>query len=183
MRWLRLVVAASIVIAALSGCRRRPVDEGPWMVTTLANLHPDARRHRMYSLNYQLDGLIPVCTPMRIDRVSERNAIIVDLNTNQRYEYIFDRHMRETVQQHLDLYFGGQCPQSFIQNLSPIDQQGIREGRVYPGMTKQGVVIAIGYPPSHETPTLDQDVWKYWRSRWSTFTVNFANGVVANVTE
>jgi len=151
------------------------------MVTALTNLHPDARRRTIYSLNYQLEQIIPVCTPMRIDRVSERQAVITDLNSNVRYEYVFDRHMRENVQQHLDLYFGAQCPQSFIQNLSPIDQQGIREGVVYPGMTKQGVVIAIGYPPSHETPTLEQDVWKYWRNRWSTFQVTFAGGVVTGV--
>ena len=153
------------------------------MVTTLTNLHPDARRNTLYSLNYQGDTVIPVCTPMRIDRVTERSADITDLHSGRRYRYLFDRHMREDIQQHLDLYFGGQCPQSFIQNLSAVDQQGIREGRALPGMTRQGVIVAIGYPPSHETPNLDLGTWKYWRNRWNTFEVQFSGGHVVAVSQ
>lgn len=181
--WSPRGAVAVVVLACLStaGCHRRSVDRGPWPVVTLTNLHPDEAHARMYSVNYQQPGLIPICTPMVIERVSQRQAVIADPRTGRRYEYIFHRSMREDIQEHLDLYFGTQCPKHVIQSLPPIDQQGIRDGRVYPGMTRQGVIFAIGYPPSHATPDLNRDVWKYWSNRFNTFDVVFANGVVQNV--
>ena len=58
---------------------------------------------------------------------------------------------------------------------------GVRDGRVYTGMTKRGVVFALGYPPSHATPSTDANQWRYWRNRWRTFIVHFEDGRVARV--
>ena len=35
------------------------------------------------------------------------------------------------------------------------------------------VLMALGYPPTHETGSLDQDEWKYWYSRFRTYLVRF----------
>jgi len=37
---------------------------------------------------------------------------------------------------------------------SEIDQRGIQEGKAFPGMTKDGVRMALGYPAAHQTPSL-----------------------------
>lgn len=52
-------------------------------------------------------------------------------------------------------------------------QKMIKMGRVVNGMDKKTVLLALGYPPKHETPSLDFPIWKYWKNRFMTFEVNF----------
>lgn len=59
--------------------------------------------------------------------------------------------------------------------------EAIREGEIQEGMSKQAVILARGYPPSHETPKLDSDTWKYWESRFGTVLVHFENGEVSKI--
>ena len=64
-------------------------------------------------------------------------------------------------------------------SLSGIDQKGIKEGKAYPGMTKKGVRIALGYPASHKTSSLQSNTWIYWQNRWNSMAVEFGkNGKV-----
>lgn len=64
-----------------------------------------------------------------------------------------------------------------------LDRQGIREGKALPGMSKDGVLTALGIPPTHKTPTLDENRWTYWKDRFRTLVVEFDNGKVSNVRE
>ncbi len=60
-----------------------------------------------------------------------------------------------------------------LSGLSEIDLKGIREGKVYKGMTKDGVRMALGYPAAHRTPSLDSNEWVYWTNRFRSFIVVF----------
>ncbi len=69
-----------------------------------------------------------------------------------------------------------------LKGFSKIDLKGIKKGKAYKGMTKKGVMTALGYPATHETPSLDDNQWKYWRNRFRTVVVEFNSaGVVVNV--
>jgi len=57
----------------------------------------------------------------------------------------------------------------------------IEEGTVEPGMTKDEVVMALGYPPAHRTPSLSSPNWTYWANRWATFEVYFDGDKVSRV--
>jgi hypothetical protein len=59
--------------------------------------------------------------------------------------------------------------------LSGIDQKGIIVGKAYPGMTKNGVRIALGYPAAHKTPSLENSTWIYWQNRFKSMAVEFGN--------
>lgn len=70
--------------------------------------------------------------------------------------------------------------QTSLGHLSQLDSKGISEGKVYEGMTKEGVRIALGYPARHRTPSLESDTWIYWRNRFRTLAVEFGqNGKVS----
>ena len=43
------------------------------------------------------------------------------------------------------------------------------------------VILAIGYPPEHQTPSLDADQWSYWRNSHSRFQVYFVGGLVSGI--
>jgi hypothetical protein len=78
-------------------------------------------------------------------------------------------------------YFGKTCNKDKVAKLSKIDQEGIKAGVVKAGMSKEGVTFAIGYPPMHRTPSLQSDVWTFWRNRWATMQVVFEDGKVSRV--
>jgi len=65
------------------------------------------------------------------------------------------------------------------------DNEGLRkkieQGVVEPGMTKDQVIMALGYPPAHRTPSLDAPMWTYWANRWATFEVYFDGDRVSRV--
>ncbi|MEO8084181.1 MAG: outer membrane protein assembly factor BamE [Ardenticatenales bacterium] len=50
---------------------------------------------------------------------------------------------------------------------------GIKNGRVEVGMTKEQVLMSLGYPPTHRTASTDLDTWVYWYTRWKTYNVMF----------
>lgn len=51
-------------------------------------------------------------------------------------------------------------------DLTTEDQQGIQQGKAVKGMTKQGVMIALGYPAKHRTPSPEENTWAYWKGRF-----------------
>ena len=55
----------------------------------------------------------------------------------------------------------------------------IKSGNLKMGMTKEQVVMARGYPPGHKTPSLDDDTWVFWSSRFVMQTIVFTDGVLA----
>src|SRR5437867_2789487 len=57
----------------------------------------------------------------------------------------------------------------------------IEQGVVDTGMTRDQVLMALGYPPAHRTPSLDAPVWTYWQNRWATMQVYFDGDRVARV--
>ena len=57
----------------------------------------------------------------------------------------------------------------------------VERGVVEPGMTRQEVIMTLGYPPANRTPSLEQPEWHYWRNRWDEFTVVFEGDRVARV--
>jgi hypothetical protein len=84
-----------------------------------------------------------------------------------------------SVEEYLNLITGPQ--KAYLKGLSATDRKGIKEGRALKGMTKKGVRMAWGYPARHKTPSLDDDVWTYWRNRWTMKYVTFSNGKVTEI--
>ncbi len=60
-------------------------------------------------------------------------------------------------------------------------EKDIEQGVVEPGMTRDQVLMAIGYPPAHRTPSLEANPWTYWQNRWVTMDVYFDGDRVSRV--
>src|SRR3989454_12721251 len=57
----------------------------------------------------------------------------------------------------------------------------IEDGTVSVGMTRDQVLIALGYPRADRTPSLDAPTWRYWASRGDTFEIYFEGDHVSHV--
>lgn len=57
--------------------------------------------------------------------------------------------------------------------LSKVDNQGRAKGKALVGMSREGVLTALGYPATHRTPSLDSATWVFWANRFRTVAVHF----------
>ena len=149
---------------------------------TLTNLHPDEGRARLYSANYLQSGLIPVCSKVVIEDMTHKKMRFTVIKTGRSYTFYDHKSNLGPFHVLLGRYFGSTCDPDAVKKLSEIDRKGILHGRAYPGMTRQGVIYAIGYPPEHETATLEMPRWKYWISRYNTLVLYFGeDGKVSSI--
>ena len=151
---------------------------------TMTVLHPDEARSRLYTVNYQLPGYLPLCTRVRIQTLTADEMTFKVIETGRVYEYLNHRSNRAPLENHLMKFFGRSCDPRAIERLSARDQEGIALGKGLPGMTKEGILLAMGYPPEHRTPNLKLPEWIFWRSRFDTFKLHFnAEGVLVRQTD
>lgn len=69
-------------------------------------------------------------------------------------------------------------------SFSKIDCKGIEQGKALKGMTKNGVMAALGYPAAHRTLSLESNQWVYWKNKFGTKEVIFTtSGIVKSVRE
>jgi len=174
-----LLGAAMMLAGCSSHVAVRGTAPGVAGTYTQVNLRAD-QRGRIVSVNYQANALVPVCTPVRIDRIRGREIRFTNLQNGARYQFIRHRASRMPIEQHAQRLFGGGCPD--IGAMSDADQAGIANGEVYQGMSRQGVVMAMGFPPEHRTAsTAGQDVWTYWRTNMHSIEVYFTNDQVTGL--
>jgi hypothetical protein len=156
---------------------------------TLVNLHPDEIRKKLYAVNYQQGGLIPLCSEVvftgwttNFTGSQARRMTFRVLSTGTEYAYDYHKAAVVPLEEHLAQYFGPECDPQRLQSLPALDRRGVKAGRVEVGMTREGTLLAIGYPPPHATPTLDATQWRYWRNRFNTMLVVFdADGRISQI--
>ena len=149
---------------------------------TQVNLHPDEARSRLYAANFLQAGLIPAGTEVEFISLSDRAFVFRVKSTRKQYTYNYHKQANEDFEKHLKRFFGPAWDPATVTALSEIDQKGIKEGRPYKGMTRRGVIIALGYPPHLENPDLTAFEWRYWKSRFNRISLSFGDeGTVTNV--
>lgn len=149
----------------------------------LSNLHPDVARQRLYTMNYQLADLIPMCAEVTVVKKNKKKFIFEWKSVE--YTMLYDKHTKKSgvsFDEALQKFFGNKCDADKVKKLSEIDRKGIRKGIPYVGMTKQGVLYAMGHPPPHANPDLDGYTWMYWLNRFKRKAIDFnEKGIVEEV--
>ncbi|MFC1840348.1 hypothetical protein ACFL1N_12255 [Thermodesulfobacteriota bacterium] len=127
--------------------------------------------------------ILPVNTPVEIKKWGRRGFIVI--NKNNKEKILFEYHakrMQMSIQDYLKHITSSS--EVSLGKLSKKDKKGIEEGKASKGMTKDGVMMALGYPATHKTPSLKSDKWIYWANRFRTLAVNFdEDGVVTSVVD
>lgn len=183
MKILLKSLAITALLGTLSACQStgqapaKPLNfkEGD-KLQTLVNVHGDFTRKKLYAFNYQLADMIPVCSEVTVNSISEKNIVIS--YKGQQYNYTWDKYTKKAGQslaENFDLYFGKSCDKAAMKKLSKLDQKGIKEGQAKVGMSKQGVIFAMGYPPIHATPSTKENYWLYWRNRFGKRGIQFSD--------
>lgn len=160
-------------LAAAPALHAQDIKKGD-KVQTLSNLHPDMAKRLLYSTNYQQAGLIPVCTDVTVTKIN-KSEMVFDYQ-GVTYTFAYDKHTKGagvSFQDVVKTYFGPACEKSKIDALSAPDKEGIRSGQPKIGMTKAGIVFAMGRPPFHANPNLDANYWLYWKNKFGKTGLEF----------
>jgi hypothetical protein len=180
-----VLIVASTCAAPLATAKNPPAGLKPGdKMYAIANLHPDMQRHLLYTLNYQLPGIIPVCSELTVTEIHSKKLAFT--YNGQEFEIEYDSFTKEAGVSFPDavkgIFFGTSCDKAKMQSLGKVDQDGIRAGAPRVGMTREGILFAMGRPPFHANPDLNSDTWMYWRNRFGKLAVEFgADGKVSNI--
>jgi hypothetical protein len=110
-----------------------------------------------------------------------KGFVVTTLNDNRKIYFEYNAsYMGMSDDQYINL-ISAPTPAK-MDNLSEIDAKGVKEGKARLGMTKEGVMMALGYPAGHKTPSFQNNTWIYWQNRWKTIAVEFDDsGRVKNI--
>lgn len=163
-------------VAANPGSHAGGIKKGE-VVYTQFSLFFEKGRH--VTTNYRRGTLLPVNTPVTFVKAS-KNAITVTLADGRKV-------IVENIRDYSGNNINGILSRTFsslpvdLSQFTEEERIAILDGKVNLGMGKKAVLIALGYPPAHKTPSLESNQWRYWSSRFGTFIVSFENDKVAEV--
>ena len=124
-------------------------------------------------INYDENGkhMIPVGTPIRVTGYG-RYRVKVDIDGKS--QAIGNDYSRDLA---LDVfakrYVVADDPRIKIAGFSKKIQDAILSGRVTIGMTREQVMMSVGYPVSSENHNLDSKTWRFWLTSFGEFHVSF----------
>jgi hypothetical protein len=124
-------------------------------------------------INYDDKGMkiIPVGTPVAVTGYGHYR---VKVDINGKHQAIGNDYSRDLP---LDVfakrYVVADDPAVKLPTFTKKAQEAIASARVALGMTREQVLMSLGYPVSSENPNLGARTWKFWLSSFSEFHVSF----------
>jgi hypothetical protein len=167
--------AASALALLLSGVACATLPEG----YTCCNLHYDY--DRISDANWRNLPMIPAGAKIRVVEYGANRATVEIDGKPIRIAHDYGRD-RESVEAYVAKLVVREDPRTRIAGYPPEVQRAIFDGVVIRGMTREQVLLAVGYPPTHRTFTLESNVWHFWASRPGRYEVHFnSEGIVEQV--
>ena len=127
-------------------------------------------------------SIVPLNTKVILKEWS-KGFVLQRADTGRNIYFSYNKqHMRMPVIQYINLITSNK--KDSLSQFESLDRKGIRNGKAYLGMTKKGILVALGYPAIHKTPSLKNKYWIYWQNKWLTSTIKFnSEGIVVNIIE
>jgi hypothetical protein len=177
-KWLLVLWLGLIVVTCSCQSSKTSAQKANDELYTRYNLHFVSERGKnkaSYANWTEWPGhdMLPYNSKVQV-RSSSRKITIVDLNTNRDITMEFSaKRMLMSAKEYVAM-ITSPTPVTY-EGLSDVDLQGIQAGQAMTGMSKQGVMIALGYPAKHRTPSTDENAWTYWKGRYDSYVVGFDN--------
>lgn len=135
-----------------------------------STLHYERGTH--LATNYSRGTLLPINTEVELISIRGDEAKIRRLDTDEAVTI-------ENVPKFTLISTDELLARMLADQKTPVDElpekyaRAIKSGMLRLGMTRELALMARGYPPAHETPSTDGDIWKYWSSRFIVQTIVF----------
>jgi hypothetical protein len=164
----RLAAALAAALVAAGAAAQPTADPEPKLSGfTCCNLHYE--NDWISDANWSSLPMFPAGQPIKITDYG-RYRIHTELD-GKSMRLGLDYGRNESLGQYARKIVVAQDPKAKIATWPAGVREAVRLGKIMPGMTKEQVIVSLGYPPTHQTPTLDAPQWKYWYTRVGTFLV------------
>ena len=132
---------------------------------TCCNLHHS--NDWISDANWVIHPRIPAGTPARILEYGE-HRVSVEIG-GRAMTLGLDYGRRQNLREWAQRMIVPDDPKRKIAGWPAAAREAIESGKVAVGMTREQVIVAVGYPPAHATPSMDALQWKYWYDTHSTY--------------
>ncbi len=129
---------------------------------------------KILATNYHTGSMIAPGTKVTIDEVAENRIVFKD-DAGTQYRIVIElKHNNVPGPKLAERLFGADDPMAGqFKKFTKDEQDNIKAGYVVKGMSKEAVLMAYGYPPTIRTPSIDGNIWTYWKNRWVTQIIRF----------
>jgi hypothetical protein len=175
---LRILALSILIVGVIANGSAFADDK--WSGYLCCNMRSDGSW--ISDINYDENGkkIIPVGTPANVTGYG-RYRVKIEINgKKQEIGNDYSRDLANDV--FAKRYVVLEDPTAKIAAYPKKIQDAIASGRLVLGMTRDQVLMSVGYPVSSETHNLDDKTWRFWVSSFSEFRVHFDDtGHVASV--
>lgn len=185
----RIKVTHLILLVLFCFAFVQPAFAGGEVRYTKYNIHSqtkDGKTHKASYANYTNPGaghvIVPAGSEITVTK-KKRKAFYFTFDGGKKV--VFEYHqprMGMSIDEYIDKVTSAEP--TALKGLSTLDSKGVAEGKALIGMTRKGVMAALGYPATHRTPSLESTAWVYWTNRFGTVVIDFgSDGNVVKVTD
>jgi hypothetical protein len=135
---------------------------------TCCNLHHD--KNRISDANWTHAPMIPAGTAIKVLSYGNNEANVEIDGQPYVIAHEYGRK-QETLDQFMSKIVVKASPRDKIASWAEPVRSAVARGTVVNGMTREQVIVSVGYPAPHRTPSLDATVWNHWQSRAGRFEV------------
>jgi hypothetical protein len=147
---------------------------------TCCNFHYDG--DRIEGRNYANLPMIPAGAPIKVTGYGRDSADVEIGGRSFRLGLERGRSL-ESGEQRFGRLIVDKDPKVRLDSFPAAVREAIRRGQIMVGMTKEQVIISLGYPVTSESPPLAAPFWRYWWSRLGEYKVHWSSdGRVSGVT-
>lgn len=167
VRCMLCACLASLVMAPQAHAQSTSVTGQGQAGYTCCNFHYDG--NRISDANWLIHPVIPAGTAARILGYGEHR---VDVEIGGRAVALgLDYGRRQNLREWAQRMIVPQNPKERIADWPSAAREAIDSGKIALGMSREQVIVALGYPPAHATPSMDAPRWKYWYDTHGTYDV------------
>jgi hypothetical protein len=171
--WIRAAIVPMTALVTMASAQGLP--EG----YTCCNLHYD--KDLISDANWTTAPMIAAGAKIKVVSYSSNVAHVEIDGKPMRIGHEYGRK-QESLEAFISKRVVKANPHGKIDRYPEPVRAAIKAGKVIPGMTREQVIVAVGYPPTHKTESLDAKVWNHWQSRAGRFEVHWSDkGTVENI--
>lgn len=182
MKTVHILLLSCILLFSSYGCGTHI--ENPYRneeIYTRLNMRYHAGKRRGSYIAYKSWNLLPVNSKVRISGIRS-NGFMMKLPSGEIVSYIYNQKWgRKPIIEILPLLFADTDVSARISKFNEIEQEGIKNGEAEVGMSKEAVLVALGYPATHRTPSIEENIWEYWQTGRKVYSVEFESNRVSQV--